>query len=47
MAGNRDRRVRGSLVVLLLAVLVALVVSACHPQEPPGKRDGAAPRQLA
>lgn len=45
MAGDGDRRVNRFLALLLLAALATLAFGACHPQEPPGKRDGAVPRE--
>jgi hypothetical protein len=46
MAGPRDRRLSRWPWLLVILALVALAVGACHPQEPPGKRDGAVPRHL-
>jgi hypothetical protein len=39
MARRGDRRVRRWARGILLATAALLVLEACHPQEPPGKRD--------
>jgi hypothetical protein len=44
MARRGDRRVRRWARGVVLAVAALLVLGACHPQEPPGKRDSSAGR---
>ncbi len=39
MARHRDRRLIRWSAVLALVVTGLLALGACHPQEPPGKRD--------